>query len=395
MRPPPLDFPSLLRVFWSIGCRSIGGPPAQIQLLHEEFVQKRPLISEHQFQSALAFCTLIPGPEAHQLATYIGYLLLGIPGALCAGALFVLPGALCIAVLSALYVGAPQTPWLLGALHLLRPIALALLVAAAYKLARRIPRTPLPLLVGLASALLLATTPIPFPLLVLSAGLLGALLHNPLSAQVSSSAPFSFPRSVWRTLGIAALFLALWWVPILTCVRVLGREHPLAEFALLISRTSATSFGGAYATLPYVSSVAVRSHGWFSQNAMLDGLALGEATPGPLLLVFQFYGFLTGWNHPTPLLQPLAALLGSLIALWSTFIPSFFWILSGAPWTKTLLHHTRLNAGLRLIFCTLAGSLTQLSWHLLTMQLQDPAPTLTPWLFWSLFLACLWWRLRP
>ncbi len=385
-----MPFPEFLRLCWKIGWHSLGGPAAQIELLHQEFATKRTLVSESEFQHALGFCTLIPGPEAQQLATYIGFILHGTRGALTAGGLFILPGALCMALWCLLYVSSSDydlTQWILA---VFRPAALGLILAAVFRMASRLPRTPSSLLGVLLAGSALAMHLLPFPAIVLLAAIYGSLQTPP--AQSPTVAPQKTPP-LTSTLRIGSVGLLLWIVPIAIYVFLLGYAHPLAQLGLLLAKNSLTTFGGAYATLPYVATAAVESHGWFSHQAMLDGLALGETTPGPLLLVLQFYGFLTGWNAPTPATPLLAGVLGMLIALWTTFIPSFIWVLTGAPWATVLLRLPRLRSALAMITVALVGSLIHLGWTLTRLTLWIPAHI--PWFSIALTLGVLVWRLWP
>jgi chromate transporter len=401
--PLPPSFKDLLSVSWKIGWRSLGGPAAQIQLLHEEFVGKRGWISEPTFQSALGLCTLIPGPEAQQLAIFLGYILHGPSGALCSGFLFLAPGALCIAVWSTCYVlfpGHPTCDWIL---ELLRSAGLGLLLAAVLLMARRSLKSATAVAIALATYILCCFRLLPFPLLVLGAGLLGACFprSEPLSkAARSTNEPPTpkpsggdrntpDPRSALRQASFAA---ALWLLPLAALVLLLGQNHRLSEIAALLTKTALTTFGGAYSILPYVARESVETLRWFSPTQMLDGIALGESTPGPLLLVLQFYGFLAARNAPHPFAPAVAGLLGSLIALWSTFAPAFVWVLATAPFASRILQQPRIqNALLWIGFC-LAGSLAHLGAHIAQLEWERHAQN--PWLFLAITASVLLWRLR-
>ncbi len=362
-------FVEFVRLSWGIGWGSFGGPAAQINLLHRIFVKERALLTEEAFQKALGLCTLLPGPEAQQLAATLGFKLHGIRGAVTGGFLFVLPGALVMACWSALYVIAPGHPVAAVILQILRPAALGLILSSVAGLALRVLKTPSAWGIALGSGLALWLLNAPFPLLIACSALLSACLGTKTPPPLS---PRDGIPSVLETLAKAAVGLLLWFGPLLALGFALGWNSPLWLLGLFLSKTALSTFGGAYAVLPYVALSAVQEHAWITHAQMLDGLALGETTPGPLLLVLQFYGFLTGWNAPGALSAPFAALLGSVVALWATFFPAVLWVLLAMPYTERLSQFPRINQALLGVSLAVVGSLAFLGITLMRTTLWSP-----------------------
>jgi chromate transporter len=367
-RPPPVPFAAALR-FWAwLGCVSFGGPTGQIALMHQELVERRRWLSEPRFLHALNFCMLLPGPEAQQLATYSGWLLHGARGGIAAGALFVLPSVFVLLALSWVYVAHGDVPWIAAVFDGLQAAVLAIVVAATVRIARRAFAKRWMVLVAAAAFVCLRFLDAPFPLVILGAGLLGLLLGRLAPAlfarvghEVEGEAPPPVEASWPRALKVLALCLTLWWTPVLLAGAWQGRDHTLSQQGVFFSKAAMVTFGGAYAVLPYVADQAVERHGWLSTEQMMDGLGLAETTPGPLIMVVQFVGFLGGWNHPGDLPPWLAALLGALLTTWVTFLPCFLWIFLGAPHVERLRHVQVLGAALSTITGAVVGVILNLA----------------------------------
>ena len=341
----------LLHTFGRIGLMSFGGPAAQIALMHRVLVDEKAWLTEREFLNALSFSMLLPGPEAMQLATYAGWRQAGIPGGLIAGGLFVLPGALVIAVLSGVYAYFGDVP-LIEAMFLgVQATVVAIVIEALIKVAKRAMRGPSDWVVaGLAFVAIFALA-LPFPLIIGLAALWGALSsHTEVGEYIAP------PRvRLSKTLATALTWLVVWFAPV--AVLALMDARLLTEIALFFSRLAVVTFGGAYAVLAYMTQTVVSEFGWITTEEMMDGLGLAETTPGPLILVTQFVGFLAGFREGGIGLAVLAA----LVTLWVTFIPCFLWIFVGAPYVERLLHMPRLSGALG--FQCEAGCL--LAWPLL------------------------------
>jgi chromate transporter len=369
------------RFWWHLGWVSFGGPAGQIALLHRELVEQRRWLSEQRYLHALNFCMLLPGPEATQLATYLGWLMHGWLGGLIAGALFLLPSALLLSGLAWLYTVWGTLPLVMAVFAALKPVVLAIVVVAAWRLARRTLSTPLHGLLAALALLLLTGSALPYPALVLGAALVGWLAGRwrprwilPAREGVAVRAAAVGPgpgfeaihgdttptpaharfsgRALWITLLAWGLALVL---PLMVLVRQGGWDGPLAAMARFFSQVALVSFGGAYAVLPYVAQGAVEQHGWLSATQMLDGLALGETTPGPLIMVLAFVGFLGGWS------SGVGGWPAAAVTVWFTFLPSFGFILVGAPLVEASRGDQRFTAPLTAITAALVGVITSLA----------------------------------
>ncbi|HET6603613.1 MAG TPA: chromate efflux transporter [Xanthomonadaceae bacterium] len=379
MNAPAPSFAAALAFWFRLGWISFGGPAGQIAILHAELVERRRWVDEGAFLHGLNYCMLLPGPEAMQLATWLGWRLHGLRGGFAAGALFVLPSALLLAVLSALYVRHAQLPAVEGLLLGLQAAVLGLIVQALWRMGRRILRTPAALVIALAALLALAVFGLPFPLLVaIAAGCglcigrwrrhwLPAATHHPMAAADTQAVPRRV--RVGRALGLAAALLIAWWLPILALGLVLGPDSTAFAQGLFFSKAALVTFGGAYAVLPYVAQQAVETHQWLTPEQMLVGLGLAESTPGPLIMVLEFVGFVGGWQHPD-LASPLAsALLCAAVTVWATFVPCFLFVLPVAPWIERLRDRPLLDGALAAITAAVVGVIANLAlwfgWHLL------------------------------
>jgi chromate transporter len=347
-----IDAPSLNTLFresLKIGCLGFGGPAGQIALMHRVFVDERKWIDEERFQRMLAFCMLLPGPEAQQLATYVGWRLRGWVGALIVGWLFVIPGAFVVLGLSWLYVSYGQVPLVAAAFDGVKAAVVALVAEALLKVGKRALKTRAALLIAIAAfvALVLGA---PFPLVILAAGVVGALGAAPTERPDTPSDPVAKGGSQ------ALVWLALWLAPVGVMAATLGTDHVLFQVALLFSVLACVTFGGAYAVLAYLTAEAV-ARGWLTTAQMIDGLGLAETTPGPLILVNQFVGFMAGWGEGGWALAVAAA----LIATWCTFAPSFVWIFAGAPYAERLAGNARAQGALGAITAAVLGVIAKLA----------------------------------
>jgi chromate transporter len=357
--PPPLA--EATRVWWRIGWLSFGGPTAQIALLHRMVVDERRWLAEREFLDALGFCMLLPGPEAMQLATYAGWRLHGVRGGLIAGGLFVLPGALVVLALSIAYATLGHVPPVLAAFHGIRAATLAIVVEAMVRLARRAIRGRRSWWVAALSFVALFVYAVPFPAVVLAALALGWLWPGSPAADAGPK-PAPVP---WRaTVRTALVWLAIWILPLAAVAVILGPRHLLSQLAWYFSKLAVVTFGGAYAVLTWMSQEVVAHQGWLSARQMLDGLGLAETTPGPLILVTEYVGFLSAYLEPlgAPLGPALlAGLAGAGIALWATFAPCFLWIFTGAPYVVALAHMPRLKSGLTVLTAAVLGVIANLA----------------------------------
>lgn len=355
-RPPNVTLAEATRLWARIGWLSFGGPAAQIALLHRELVERRGWLGEEEYLDALGFCMLLPGPEAMQLATYSGWKLHGVRGGLLAGTLFVLPGALVVLALSIVYVAVGQLPFVLAAFDGIKAAALALVVEALVRIARRTLGRPRQVAIALGSFVAIYALTVPFPVIVAAAALIGWASR----AAHAGGAPAAPRLPLASTLRTAGTWLALWVVPLAALAGVLGPAHVLPQLAWFFSKLAVVTFGGAYAVLAYMSQEVVTAHGWLTAGQMLDGLGLAETTPGPLILVTEFVGFVAAHRaHPGP---PLAlGLLGAAVALWATFVPCFLWIFTGAPYVAQLRGRPRLQEGLAAITAAVLGVILNLA----------------------------------
>lgn len=354
------SFQEALSVWAKIGLVSFGGPAGQIALMHRVLVDERRWIGQEPFLHALNFCMLLPGPEAMQLATYVGWRLHGTVGGLAAGLLFVLPGAFIVLGLSIAYALYGQVPLVEAAFLGIKAAVLVIVIEALVRVARRALRGPYDVAIAAAAFVAIFFLAAPFPLIIAGAALIGFLLA--LAAPVPAPAPLPEPSPVplSRTLKTAALWLAIWIGPLLLVGALFGRAHVTTDAALFFSKLAVVTFGGAYSVLAYMAQQAVETYGWLTPGEMLDGLGLAETTPGPLILVTEFVGFLAGYRHGG---EPKLAfgLLGAAIALWATFAPCFMWIFTGAPYVDRLSASPRLAGALAGVTAAVVGVILNLS----------------------------------
>jgi chromate transporter len=390
-------FAEAFRFWLRLGFISFGGPAGQIAIMHQELVERRRWVDEERFQHALNYCMLLPGPEAQQLATYLGWLFHGWRGGVVAGTLFFLPAAVLLWCLSWLYVTQGQIAWVAGIFYGIKPAVVAIVAAAMIRLGRKSLTNSLRWTLAGAAFALLEFTHTPFPVVVFGAGLIGwfgAAKDEVRSPKRESSEPISR----FNLLNSALVWLAVWWLPLLALGMALGWKHTAFREALFFSRAALVTFGGAYAVLPYVQTQAVGHFGWLTPTQFLDGLALGETTPGPLVIVLQWVGFLGGWHRPG-VLSPLAsATLGAMATTWATFAPSFLWIFTGAPLIERLRHRNDLTAALGAVTAAVVGVIATLAVQL-GRHVARPAgaglDTIAVILALAVFIGLVWTKLRP
>lgn len=354
-------FPELVSAFARIGLMSFGGPAAQIALMHKICVEEKRWINEDRYLHALNYCMLLPGPEAQQLATYIGWLLHGVRGGIVAGLLFVLPGLAVILGLSTLYALYQDTGLVAGLFFGLKAAVLAIVGEAVIRIGKRALKTGFHRGLAAAAFISLFLFSLPFPLVVLAAAAIG-LVHargTPSAAgeiveEVSARPP------LLRQLAALLSWIAVWLAP-LPILWLTLPETALPEIQSFFSKMALVTFGGAYAVLAYVAQVAVDHYAWLKPGEMLDGLALAETTPGPLVLVLSYVGFLAGFRQSVALDPLIGGLLGGLIAAWATFIPSFIWIFAGAPYIERLRGNRLLSSALSAITAAVVGVILNLA----------------------------------
>jgi chromate transporter len=345
----------VIRFFAWLGLISFGGPAGQISILREELVERRKWLAAGEFARGLNFCLLLPGPEAHQLAIYSGWKMQGLRGAVAAAVLFVLPAALLLWVLSALYAIYGQLESVQTVFGLLRPAVLAIIIAALVRMARHHLEDLRAWMLAAGAFVAIFFFAVPFPWIVIFALGLGLVARTQ-----KTDAPAIALQSEKVRWSAVALLIALWMAPIVLAAAIFGSGNILSSLGLFFSKTALVTFGGAYAVLPYVAQHAVGEE-WLSSQAMQDGLALAETTPGPLVIVLQFAGFFAGWNNATPL-PPLAmATLGAAMTTWVTFLPSLIFILVGAPYVDRLTQSPRATAVLSTMGAMVVGVIASLA----------------------------------
>jgi chromate transporter len=382
--------PSLLQalaVWWKIGILSFGGPAAQIALMHRMVVEERHWLSEKQFLNALNFCMLLPGPEAMQLATYAGWRLHGVIGGLIAGGLFVLPGAVVIAILGSIYVSYGDVP-LMHAIFLgIKACVLIIVIEALIKVSKRALNGKEHYIIAGLAFIGIFFLQLPYPLLVLAVGVYGFFLSKPDATVTNVQALPA--NSLSNTIKTSLVWLTVWWLPVLA-LWLLGGADILVEMSVFFSKLAVVTFGGAYAVLAYMAQDVVTQFGWLSAGEMMDGLGLAETTPGPLILVTEFVGFLAGYKE-----GGFALGLGAAaITLWVTFIPCFLWIFACAPYIEWLSAQSRLKSALSAITAAVVGVILNLSlWFALHVLFGKVSQTTTgPLTLWQPELMTLDWR---
>lgn len=367
-------FLEALHYWLKLGFISFGGPAGQIAIMHKELVERRGWISETHFLHALNFCMLLPGPEAQQLATYLGWRLHGARGGIAAGTMFVLPSIFIIFGLSWVFMAGGHLPWLAAVIHGLLAAVIAVVAEAVLRIGRKALKSPT--LWGMAAASFTAIYffRISFVFIILAAALIGFIGnclyprqfpagkgHGSAKDDVTTLELPPATQASWsRTFLISAICLTLWWLPVFALASWLGWGSTPVQQGLFFSKASLVTFGGAYAVLPYVAQQAVEVHGWLSHPQMMSGLALAETTPGPLIMVLQFVGFVGGWQHFGSLSPQAGAALGAAITTWVTFLPCFWFVFVGAPHVERLGEQPRFGAALTAITAAVVGVILNL-----------------------------------
>jgi len=396
-RPLPahgVSFSEALRVWLRVAALSFGGPAGQIAVMHRIIVDEKKWVGESRFLHALSYCMLLPGPEAQQLATYIGWLMHRWPGAIAAGGLFVVPGIVSIMVLSWIYALYGQVPIVAALFFGLKAAVLAIVLFAVYRVGSRALKSGAMIALAALAFIAIFFSHVPFPLIVLAAGVIGFVGaragsaafvvgagHGPSGAAAAGESrlgedlPEHARPTIGRALKVSAVWLVLWLGPVIAIVATLGLGHTFSEIGLFFSKMAVVTFGGAYAVLAYMAQQAVETYGWLRPGEMLDGLGMAETTPGPLIMVVQFVGFMAAYRDPGTLPPLLAGTLGGLLATWTTFVPCFLWIGLGAPFIERLRDHKPLSGALAGITAAVVGVILNLAiWFALHTWFRDTVP---------------------
>ncbi len=355
-----VTFTQALRTWTRIGLLSFGGPAGQIAMMHRTLVDEKKWLGEAEFLRALNFCMLLPGPEAMQLATYAGWKLHGVRGGLAAGLLFVLPGAVVVFCLAAIYAQLGQVPLVAALFFGVKAAVLAIVVEALLRIARRALKLTSDWAIAGAAFLALFVLNAPFPLVIAVAAIVGFFR----TARAAAPPPASGPVDWRRTFATIAVWLVIWFAPLAVLAwfaAPIGRLHVYTEIGLFFSKLAVVTFGGAYAVLSYMAQAAVVTHHWLNAQQMIDGLGLAETTPGPLILVTEFVGYMAGFRASGLTGSPQGGLIGAVVTLWVTFVPCFLWIFAGAPYVERLEHQPRLSGALAAITAAVVGVILNLS----------------------------------
>ncbi len=388
--PSRPTFAEAFRFWLKLGFISFGGPAGQIAIMHREVVERRRWVDEAHFLHALNFCMLLPGPEAQQLAIYLGWLLHRTWGGIVAGSLFVLPSAFILWGLSYVYMAFGSIGWVSGIFSGLKPAVLAIVLSAVLRIGGKALKNEVLWSIAALAFAALFFLHAPFPLIIAGAALAGLIggefwrakflvAPAPDAGKSALPAQTQTPPSLARSLRVALCGLAFWWLPVLALAGWLGADSTPVREALFFGKAALVTFGGAYAVLPYVAQHAVEQQHWLTAPQMLDGLGLAETTPGPLIMVLQFVGFVGGWQNPGAHGPLLTATLGAAITTWTTFAPCFLWIFLGAPYVERLRRIERLTCALSAITAAVVGVILNLAvWF--GLQVLFPAPGRPDWL---------------
>jgi len=368
-------------LFWlKLGFISFGGPAGQIAMMQAELVEKRKWISQSRFLHALNYCMLLPGPEAQQLAIYIGWLLHKTRGGIVAGAFFVIPSMFVLWTLSYIYAAYGNLPWIAAIFYGLKPAVMAIVAFAVVRIGKKALKNSVMWSLALLAFVSIFFFKVPFPAIILSAGIIGLIGgklwtdkflvikgHDSKEPDQKSvldddhESPEHTRPSLARGIRICVTCLLLWWTPVVLAGLWKGWDHTLFKEGFFFSKAAVVTFGGAYAVLPYVAQQALQHYEWLKPGQMMDGLGLAETTPGPLIMVTQFVGFMGGWNKPGGMTPLVAATLGAAITTWTTFVPCFLWVFLGGPYIERLRGNVRLSTALSAITAAVVGVILNLA----------------------------------
>jgi chromate transporter len=371
-------FAEAFRFWLKLGFISFGGPTGQIAIMQTELVEKKQWISQSRFLHALNFCMLLPGPEAQQLAIYIGWLLHKTWGGIVAGAFFVIPSIFILWGLSFIYAAFGNIAWIAAIFYGLKPAVTAIVLTAVIRIGRKALKNEVMWALAALAFVAIYFFKVPFPAIILGAGVIGFVgglrwkskFENASKENSTSTAsvisdeqesPTHARPNLLRAFWVSIVWLTLWLTPTLIVGAVRGWDSTLFKEGLFFSKAAVVTFGGAYAVLPYVTQQALFHYGWLKPGQMMDGLGLAETTPGPLIMVLQFVGFMGAWHHPEGLPPLVAATIGALITTWATFTPCFLWIFLGAPYIEQLRGNTRLTSALSAITAAIVGVVLNLA----------------------------------
>src|SRR5262249_22124102 len=389
---------SMRDAFWvwlRVAMLSFGGPAGQIAVMHRILVEEKRWISESRFLHALNYCMLLPGPEAQQLATYVGWLMHRTLGGIIAGGLFIIPGIVAIMALSYVYAGYGNVPVIVALFFGLKAAVLAIVLEAVFRIGKRALKNNVMIALAAAAFVGIFFFNVPFPIIILAAALIGFAgawsgaaafqvktehgggKHETavIDSMLGDELPEHARPTVARALRVSSVWLALWLIPVIALLVTLGRGNVFSEIAVFFSKMAVVTFGGAYAVLAYVAQQAVENYGWLKPGEMLDGLGMAETTPGPLIMVLQFVGFMAAYRDPGPLAPMMAGTLGGLLATWVTFTPCFLWIFLGAPFVETLRGNKAINAALSAITAAVVGVVFNLAiWFAIHSVFRETVP---------------------
>jgi chromate transporter len=388
-----ISFGEAFRVWLRVALLSFGGPAGQIAVMHRILVEEKNWISESRFLHALNYCMLLPGPEAQQLATYTGWLLHRTAGGIMAGGLFILPGIIAIMGLSYIYAAYGNVSFIEALFFGLKAAVLAIVIQAVVRVGKRALRNRIMISLAAIAFIAIFFFSVPFPVIIIGAGVIGyvgARMGRPefaavehgggkstaaVDSMLGEELPDHVRPTVARALKVSAIWLLLWLVPVATLLIALGEANVFSQIALFFSKMAMVTFGGAYAVLAYVAQQAVEHYHWVSAREMLDGLGMAETTPGPLIMVLQFVGFMAAFRDPGTLSPMLAGTLGGLLATWVTFTPCFLWIFLGAPFIETLRGNKGIAGALSAITAAVVGVILNLSiWFALHTVFRETSP---------------------
>ena len=388
-----ISFGEAFRVWLRVALLSFGGPAGQIAVMHRILVEEKNWISESRFLHALNYCMLLPGPEAQQLATYIGWLLHRTAGGIMAGGLFILPGVIAIMGLSYIYAAFGHVGFIEALFFGLKAAVLAIVIQAVVRVGKRALRNRVMIALAAIAFIAIFFFNVPFPAIIIAAGVIGylgarsgrpefaAVLHNGgknaavVDSMLGEELPEHVRPSIPRALKVSAVWLLLWLLPVAALLIAFGEANVFSQIALFFSKMALVTFGGAYAVLAYVAQQAVEHYHWLQPREMLDGLGMAETTPGPLIMVLQFVGFMAAFRDPGTLSPMLAGTLGGLLATWVTFTPCFLWIFLGAPYIETLRGNKGLAGALTAINAAVVGVILNLSiWFALHTVFRETFP---------------------